>query len=55
MNQIVNWGIWKYEEYLPRLLKVNQVTLGEGQVPLIHSESIGKELGLELARGSDSG
>ncbi len=47
MNQPLKQGIWKYGKHLPQVSEANQVTMGEGQVPLIHSVGIGKELGLE--------
>jgi threonine synthase len=47
MKQHVKQGIWKYESQLPKVSEANQITLGEGQVPLIQSIHIGKELGLE--------
>src|SRR5690554_6248301 len=40
-------GIWKYEQQLPQVSAGNQITLGEGQTPLIPSSSIGRKLGLE--------
>ncbi|MBP1988559.1 pyridoxal-phosphate dependent enzyme [Paenibacillus eucommiae] len=39
-------GIWKYEALLPNISTDNQVTLGEGNTPLVKSRNIGRELGL---------
>jgi len=39
-------GIWKYEKRLPNVSEENQISLGEGQTPLVRSIRIGKEVGL---------
>jgi threonine synthase len=40
-------SMWKYRELLPVTDDTNIVTLGEGGTPLLHSSSIGEELGLK--------
>ncbi len=40
-------GIWKYANRLPGVSPNNRVTMGEGQVPLVKSVSIGAELGIQ--------
>jgi threonine synthase len=40
-------GIWKYKNLLPAIQDVNQITLGEGNTPLLRSRNIGPSLGLE--------
>src|SRR4051812_38061473 len=39
-------GIWRYQDLLPAVSVHNQITLGEGNTPLIKSQRIAKELGL---------
>jgi threonine synthase len=43
---VKNQGIWKYERFLPPVSSSHQITLGEGDTPLIKSRKIGKELGI---------
>lgn len=38
-------GLWKYERLLPIHSQANQLSLGEGNTPLVHLERLGKELG----------
>ncbi|MBA3515477.1 MAG: pyridoxal-phosphate dependent enzyme, partial [Pyrinomonadaceae bacterium] len=38
--------MWRYREVLPVENDENIVTLGEGWTPLLHSERLGKKLGL---------
>ena len=40
-------GIWKYNQWLPAVEEQAQVTLGEGQTPLIESKLLSKEIGLK--------
>jgi threonine synthase len=40
-------GIWKFSDLLPPIEPAYQVTLGEGDTPLVHSKQIGRLLGFE--------
>ncbi|WGQ10598.1 pyridoxal-phosphate dependent enzyme [Pedobacter gandavensis] len=40
-------GIWKYKNLLPAIQDRNQITLGEGNTPLLRSRNIGPSLGLQ--------
>lgn len=40
-------GIWKYKQFLPPIETGHQVTIGEGNTPLVKSRNIGRELGLK--------
>lgn len=39
-------GIWRYERWLPHVSADNQVSMGEGNTPLVKSRRIAQELGL---------
>jgi threonine synthase len=40
-------GVWNYQEWvMPGLDRHCQVTLGEGRTPLVHSEKLGREIGV---------
>jgi threonine synthase len=40
-------GIWRFSHLLPPIEPACQVTLGEGDTPLVHSKQIGRALGFE--------
>lgn len=40
-------SIWRWAELLPPILESAQITLGEGNTPLVRSRQIGPEVGLE--------
>ncbi|SEQ45583.1 threonine synthase [Virgibacillus subterraneus] len=41
-----NSGIWRYEELLPNVSIPDQITMGEGNTPLVKSNKIADEIGL---------
>jgi threonine synthase len=41
-----NLGIWRYERLLPKVSLPHQITMGEGNTPLVRSSKIAKELGV---------
>ncbi|MFS0821543.1 threonine synthase [Bacillus sp. 1P02SD] len=47
-NRMLNGmnGIWRFQDLLPTVSAHNQITLGEGNTPLVKSQRIAKELGL---------
>ncbi len=40
-------GIWRWEELLPVLQPVSQLSLGEGDTPMVHLKNIGHQLGVD--------
>jgi len=48
-------SMWRYREVLPVLDDVNMVSLGEGMTPLLHTERLGKTLGLSRLYIKDEG
>lgn len=49
MNQCVdgeNTGIWRYRDLLPQVSEQNQITMGEGNTPLVKSQKIARDLGV---------
>ena len=40
-------SIWRFPDLLPDIPKQYQVTLGEGETPLIQSQRIGPALGMD--------
>ncbi len=39
-------SLWRYREVLPVVIEENIVTLGEGWTPLVHTNSLGRQLGI---------
>jgi threonine synthase len=39
-------GIWRYRSYLPDIAEGDQISLGEGNTPLLHAKRLGEALGL---------
>ena len=48
LDKIARMSIWQYANQLPAIPEEHQITLGEGNTPLLKSKNIGPENGIDL-------